>query len=317
MGRQDFMNGGFYGKLGETVGYRIGNKRFIRRYVVPNQPNTPAQLDARALFATATRLAQEAFNVNKGDAAWSNYSKSEFSHRVGVAMNRLKRGMSEADALPLYPDGFVNVDTMHGMGLMLGSPLSLYFFTDYVSFPAGTAFNCVLSGWNSNNQQVQYTANVVWDGSLPRALKFPISGLDLSVMEIDSFSAVHEPNLTFNTRVTLTDYDPDFFFLNEDYDASDVKNVTMSRSSDTRITLTLPYVLDWADDEYHCAVFACNGVNDVGAYWFNPAISRQSSSVGYVTIPAPTLAGKPNVFVSFWAQSANDRFNPYWCYKAL
>jgi hypothetical protein len=106
MATQDFLSGGFYGKLGDVVGQRWHNKRYIRSYVKGTNPNTPAQQSNRGMFGKATKLAQLAFNINKGDNSWETTAKGEFSLRVGTAMNRLKAGMSDTDALPLYPDGY-------------------------------------------------------------------------------------------------------------------------------------------------------------------------------------------------------------------
>jgi hypothetical protein len=106
MAIQDFLSGGFYGKVGDVVGQRWHNKRYVRSYVKGTNPNTPAQQSNRATFGKATKLAQIAFNINKGHPSWDTTAKGEFSLRVGTARNRLKAGMSDADALPLYPDGY-------------------------------------------------------------------------------------------------------------------------------------------------------------------------------------------------------------------
>jgi hypothetical protein len=106
MAIQNFLSGGYYGKLGDTVGQRWHNKRTIRSYVVPKNPQTDKQQANRALFATANRLATEAYNVNKGSELWDTTDKSQFSQMVSTAKLRLQAGMSEADALPLYPDNY-------------------------------------------------------------------------------------------------------------------------------------------------------------------------------------------------------------------
>jgi hypothetical protein len=112
MAIQDFLSGGFYGKIGDVVGQRWHNKRYIRAYVKPSNPNTPAQQRNRSLFAKANKLAQMAFNINKGDKAWNTAEKGEYSQRVGTAINRLKAGMSDTDALPLFPDGYIPDHTL-------------------------------------------------------------------------------------------------------------------------------------------------------------------------------------------------------------
>lgn len=106
MSRQDFFNGGFYGKLGNTVGRRWKDKRILQTYTIPANPRTPAQQSNRALFATACRLAQQAMTVNGHDGLWDTSKIPEFSARLGQALRALREGKPEADAFPLYPDGY-------------------------------------------------------------------------------------------------------------------------------------------------------------------------------------------------------------------
>lgn len=105
MAKQNFLNGGYIGKLGNTVGQRWKDKKIIRTYVVPANPNTPAQQTARQQFATANKLAQQAMIINGHTGVWDTSTKPEYSQRVGQAMRRLRLGYSEQDSLPLYPEG--------------------------------------------------------------------------------------------------------------------------------------------------------------------------------------------------------------------
>jgi len=102
---QNFLSGGFYGKLGNVVGQRWHNKRIIRAHVIPHNPRTPAQQAHRGMFALATALAQEAYNINKGSDEWDTTEMPQFSQMVKVAYHRLKAGATPASALPLHPDG--------------------------------------------------------------------------------------------------------------------------------------------------------------------------------------------------------------------
>lgn len=106
MAIQNFLSGGYYGKLGNTVGQRWHNKRTIRAYVIPANPRTEKQQANRQLFAHATKLAQIAFRTNKGDPRWDTSEKGQFSQLVQTALRRLKSGMPDAEAIPLYPDGY-------------------------------------------------------------------------------------------------------------------------------------------------------------------------------------------------------------------
>jgi hypothetical protein len=107
MAIQNFISGGFYGKLGEVVGQRWRNKRTIRRYVIGANPQTPLQQANRQNFRKAIELAQFAMNINKSAPAWDNEAVPEFSLRTGTAKSRLQLGLSESEAIPLFPDGYV------------------------------------------------------------------------------------------------------------------------------------------------------------------------------------------------------------------
>lgn len=136
MARQSFLSGGFIGKLGDVVGQRWKNKKIVRRYVVGANPDTELQKQNRATFATATRLAQQAMNINGHTGAWDNSLVPEFSQRVGQAMRKLKEGATEQEALPLYPDGYIQVVPVALTGVSFSDAnytvtLSLSGFGDY------------------------------------------------------------------------------------------------------------------------------------------------------------------------------------------
>lgn len=107
MGFQNFIDGGFIGKVGNVVGQRWKDKRMIRSYVKGTQPNTPAQLESRRLFRIANQLAQQAMNINGHTGIWDTSQKPEYAQRVGLAYKRLRAGMTPEQALPLYPEGYV------------------------------------------------------------------------------------------------------------------------------------------------------------------------------------------------------------------
>lgn len=105
MAKQNFLNGGYIGKLGNTVGQRWKDKKIVRTYAIPTNPNTPAQQEVRQLFATANKLAQQAMTINGHQGVWDTSKSPEYSQRVGQAMRRLRLGYSEQDSVPLYPEG--------------------------------------------------------------------------------------------------------------------------------------------------------------------------------------------------------------------
>lgn len=105
MAKQNFLAGGYIGKLGNTVGQRWKDKKIVRTYVKPHNPNTPAQQTAREQFATANKLAQQAMVINGHQGIWDTSTKPEYAQRVGQAMRRLRLGYPEQDCIPLYPEG--------------------------------------------------------------------------------------------------------------------------------------------------------------------------------------------------------------------
>lgn len=111
MATQNFVAGGFYGKLGDLVGQRWRNTRTLRQYVIPDNPRTVPQQANRAIFATAVALAQQAFNLNRDAPAWVDPAVGEFSLRVGTAKARLQLALTEAQAVPIFPDGYVPYHT--------------------------------------------------------------------------------------------------------------------------------------------------------------------------------------------------------------
>jgi len=107
MARQDFLNGGFTGKLGEVVGQRLRGKHYLRTYVVGANPQTPAQQANRGMFAKAMKLTAIAMNINGYNGEWDTSAMTEYNARVGTAKRRLQAGMSDEQSIPLHPDGWV------------------------------------------------------------------------------------------------------------------------------------------------------------------------------------------------------------------
>jgi hypothetical protein len=128
LARQQFFEGGFIGKLGNVVGQRYHGKLLVRSYVVPENPQTPRQQANRSQFAHATKLAQLAYNWNKGAPEWKALPGSEFPNRVSTANRRLLAGADDMLSLPLFPDGVEVSRTLDFIGFM---PVSLNYAQVY------------------------------------------------------------------------------------------------------------------------------------------------------------------------------------------
>lgn len=106
MAIQNFLSGGYYGKLGATVGQRWKNKRTIRTYVVPANPRTPTQQANRGKFADAVTYAQMGMQMNYYCTLFDDPNFTKWNYRMKVARELKNAGLSELDLIPLYPISF-------------------------------------------------------------------------------------------------------------------------------------------------------------------------------------------------------------------
>lgn len=107
MAIQNFLSGGYYGKLGQTIGQRWKNKRTVKSYAVPTNPRTEKQQANRGRFANGVKLAQLAQAATYRSLLFSSESNTEWALRMSVAKNATDSGVTGLDAVPLCPTGFV------------------------------------------------------------------------------------------------------------------------------------------------------------------------------------------------------------------
>lgn len=107
MAIQNFLSGGYYGKLGQTIGQRWKNKRTVKAYAAPTNPRTEKQQANRGRFANGVKLAQLAQAATYRSLLFSSESNTEWALRMSVAKNATDSGITGLDAVPLCPTGFV------------------------------------------------------------------------------------------------------------------------------------------------------------------------------------------------------------------
>lgn len=107
MAIQNFLSGGYYGKLGATVGQRWKNKRTIRTYVVPANPRTEIQQANRNKFANAVLYAQMGMQMNYYATCFSDPNFTNWNYRMKTARELKNAGLTGLDLIPLYPFSFV------------------------------------------------------------------------------------------------------------------------------------------------------------------------------------------------------------------
>lgn len=106
MSKFNFLAGGYYGKLGQTVGQRWKNKRTLRTYVIPADPRTPAQVLNRSRFADATKASQLAMQLNKGVNIWQTVDNTEFNNRMSSARKYFTSDLVLYQYVPAIPYGY-------------------------------------------------------------------------------------------------------------------------------------------------------------------------------------------------------------------
>lgn len=107
MAKQNFLSGGYYGKLGATVGQRWKNKRTIRTYVKPANPRTEVQQANRNKFANAVTFAQMGMQMNYYATIFTDPNFTHWNYRMRVARELKNKGLTGLDLIPLYPTSFV------------------------------------------------------------------------------------------------------------------------------------------------------------------------------------------------------------------
>lgn len=124
--------GGFYGKLGETVGQRWRNLRTLRTYVIPANPRTEKQQANRGKFKQATEFSQIANQMNYSVTAWNSVDLPLWNCRVKTARELQDMGKTGLSLIPLFPSSFVLPYSIDSIGIY--------------EMGAGNVLTCVVSG---------------------------------------------------------------------------------------------------------------------------------------------------------------------------
>lgn len=106
MGKFNFISGGFYGKVGNTVGQRFRNKRIMHAYVVPSNPRTETQQTNRLDFADCTGATQLAIQLNGGSFLWRSSDNTDFNNRMSAARQYALNGGALYSYVPVIPYGY-------------------------------------------------------------------------------------------------------------------------------------------------------------------------------------------------------------------
>lgn len=107
MATQNFLSGGYYGKLGATVGQRWKNKRTIRTYVIPHDPKTPDQIAQRTKFGSGVFYAQLAQQANYSCTFFNSESMTNWNKRMSIAVENKSLYTTLLSLIPLIPNNLI------------------------------------------------------------------------------------------------------------------------------------------------------------------------------------------------------------------
>ena len=106
MAKQNFLSGGYYGKLGQTVGQRWKNIRTVRSYVIPANPRTESQQANRGQFGDCVYYAQIGMQLNYKAPCFEASDKTAWNYRMSTARALQDLGLTQLERFPLYPVNF-------------------------------------------------------------------------------------------------------------------------------------------------------------------------------------------------------------------
>lgn len=282
MATQDFVSGGFYGKVGQLVGQRWKNKRTIRSYVIPHNPRTEKQQTNRMKFAKATALAQEAMRFNKGSPVWDSDRMTEFMWRVSTARRAVDLNYEWWESLPLFPSGYhpsIVIDDVKDE-----SPDSAHLVLTSSKVSQWTnqrnLYFCV-AGWNTTamDWEVAYyiKETVIGDGTILNA-DSPFTSIEPGTLRIIGVScddrekemalvSIPPQTVEQGDTITIDDLEPSYISETE-LAFSSVKAGSLSAAYTLNVTLVGRNALD--DTEQTIAETVTSVVG--GAYWFKVEI---------------------------------------------
>lgn len=117
MAKQNFLGGGYTGKLGATIGQRWKNAYTVRTYTKPTNPQTPAQQANRGAFGGAVFFAQLGNQMNYKSPAFNTANNTEWAYRMSAAKINIQNNLTDLAIIPIVPQNFTTSPTVSGISL--------------------------------------------------------------------------------------------------------------------------------------------------------------------------------------------------------
>lgn len=106
MGKQNFIQGGFKGKVGNVIGAGWKDMLTIRAYTKPANPKTERQKTVRNAFALKVKASQLANQCNYGSSLFSSTSNTSWGLRMAAASSFYAENKNIIQFVPLIPYGY-------------------------------------------------------------------------------------------------------------------------------------------------------------------------------------------------------------------
>ena len=103
MGKQNFIQGGFKGKVGNVIGAGWKDILTIRSYTKPANPKTERQKTVRNAFALKVKASQLANQCNYGSSLFSSTSNTSWGLRMAAASSFYAENKNIIQFVPLIP----------------------------------------------------------------------------------------------------------------------------------------------------------------------------------------------------------------------
>ena len=157
MGKQNFIQGGFKGKVGNVIGAGWKDILTIRSYTKPANPKTERQKTVRNAFALKVKASQLANQCNYGSSLFSSTSNTSWGLRMAAASSFYAENKNIIQFVPLIPYGYTpNYPTDADPQATGGTVVLSWDTEDDIS---GRSVNVLI--WALTNDGVTYDAVII------------------------------------------------------------------------------------------------------------------------------------------------------------
>lgn len=242
MAIQNFLSGGYYGKLGATVGQRWKNKRTVRAYVVPRNPRTPKQQANRGQFGSAVTFAQAGLQMNYYATCFENESFTRWNYRMKTARFLERESFEYLDLIPLYPPNFTPPQLITSIKILgTEGANKIIFSCPGLTFEEKRTFSMMFAFFTADGVFEGYKLYIgYYDPAIPEQIECTVD----NIAEVNEFSRVRL--VTNDDKDSATDMIASRMLVVEgaDIDIKEFDTTIQSVSStltETKITFYEPF----------------------------------------------------------------------------